>query len=222
MYSSGPNVLGALFVGLMVVAAALLLAGLGVAVGTGLIIGMLLGLAGVGAAMLVARRGTATGWLVSLSREDRDAVPGLIHEWGRATARVADVDSGVLTRVIPIRAEATASGVRVEAIAAELRSDGGIVSLATHTRPPIASPGHFAEVSVTDDAGTAYVAAVQGIGQSSPSTARFELRFSPAPPQAAHELRILIQRFMDPFPETPSAPVEGPWSFTIFLAGDHR
>lgn len=217
MQSSGPPVLGWLVVGLVVVAAALLLVGLGVAVGAGVLVGVLLGLAAVGAATVAARRNPSAGWSVSLSRQDEDATPGLLQEFGHAITRVADVDSGTLSSVLPIAGEYTANGVRIEAIAAELRTDGGIVSLVTHTRPPLAPPGHFAEVHLTDNAGTEYVAAVQGSGGSSPSTARYELRFSPAPPAAASELTILITRFMDPFPETPNAPVDGPWSFTVDL-----
>jgi hypothetical protein len=216
MQSSGPPVLGLVLVGAVLVTAVLLLVGLGVAVGAGLLVGVLLGLTAVGTAMVATRRTSPAGWSV-LSRKDEDATPGLLQEFGHAIARVADVDSGTLTSVIPIGGESTANGVRVEAIAAELRTDGGIVSLVTHTRPPIASPGHFAEVHLTDNAGTEYVAAIQGSGGSSPSTARYELRFSPAPPQEATELTIQITRFMDPFPETPNEPVDGPWSFTVPL-----
>jgi len=214
MHSSGRPVLGLLVVGLAVVAAVLLLAGFGVAVGAGLLVGVFLGLAAVGVAMVAARRNPSARWSVSLSPTD-EARPTLLREFGHAITRVADVDSGTLTGVLPIGAEATTNGVRLEVIAVELRTDGGIVSLVTHTRPPAAPPGPFAEVHVTDDAGTEYVAAVQGNGGSSPSIARYELRFSPAPPAAATELRIRITRFMDPFPETPHAPVEGPWSFTV-------
>ena len=217
MQSSGPPVLALLVLGLVIVAAALLLVDLGVAVGAGLLVGVVLGLAAVGAAMIAMRRNPSAGWSVSLSRTDEDARPGLLQEFGHAMARVADVDCGTLTGVLPIGTEATANGVRIEAIAVELRTDGGIVSLVAHTRPPVASPGHFAEVHVTDDAGTEEVAAVQGSGGSSPSTSRYELRFSPAPPAAASELTIQITRFMDPFPETPNAPVNGPWSFTVAL-----
>lgn len=217
MQSSGPPVLVLAVVGLVALTAVLLLIGLGVAVGAGLLAGLLLGLTAIGTAMVATRGSSPTGWSVSLSRRDEDAMPGLLQEFGHALARVADVESGTLTGVIPIAGESTANGVRVEAIAAELRTEGGIVSLAAYTRPPIASPGHFAEVHVTDDAGTEYAAALQGSGASSPSTARYELRFSPAPPQEATELTIQITRFMDPFPETPNLPVDGPWSFTIAL-----
>jgi hypothetical protein len=216
-HSGGPPVIGVLIVGMVVVAAALLLLGLGVAVGTGLLVGMLLGLAAVGGAIVAARRNPSAGWSASLSPTDENARPGLLLDLGHAITRVADVDAGALSKVVPIAREATASGVRVEAIAAELRTDGGIVSLVSHVRPPVAPPGHFAEVQVTDDAGTEYVAAVQGSGGSSLSTSRFDLRFSPALPPTATKLTIEIARFMDPFPESPSVPVEGPWSFTFAI-----
>ncbi len=217
MRSNGPPVLGLAAAGLLVVVAVLLLAGLGIAVGAGIFVGMLLGLAGVGAAMAVTRRNTASGWSASLSREDAEASPGLFQDYGQALARVADVDSGVLTRVVPLEGQVTAGGVRVETIAAELRADGGIISLVTHARPPVAPPGHFGEVRLADDVDTDYVAAMQGTGQSSPSTARFEIRFSPAPPSEATELRVEIVRFVDPFPHSSAEPVHGPWTFTIDL-----
>lgn len=208
---------GLLLVGLVVVAAALLLVGLGVAVGTGVLVGVVLGLVAVGAAMTAMRRNPSAGWSVSLSRAEENAEPGFLHQFGQSMARVADVDAGRLTSVLPIAAEAVANGVRVELIAVELRTDGGIASMVAHIRPPVAPPGHFAEAHLTDDAGTDYVAAVQGSGGSSPSTARYELRFSPAPPSAATQLEIQVRRFLDPFPERPNVPVEGPWTFTVTL-----
>jgi hypothetical protein len=106
--------LGLVVVGLLVVAATLLILGLGVAVGIGLLLGMLLAFVAVLATMVASGRNPASGWSVSLSREDPDAMPGVLHEFGRASARVADVDSGGLTNVLAIADEATASGRRRE------------------------------------------------------------------------------------------------------------
>lgn len=217
MQTGGSPLPGVLILVVVVIAAALLLVGLGVAVGTGLIVGIMLGLLTVGFVTIASRRNPSAGRLVSLSRSDEDHAHDRLREFGHAITRVADVDAGALTRVIPIGREITASGVRLEAIAAEFRTDGGLITLVTHTRPPAAPPGHFGEVDLTDDAGTEYVAALQGSGGSSPSTSRYELRFSPAPPEAATELTVRIARFLDPFPESPTTPVEGPWVLLVPL-----
>jgi hypothetical protein len=216
MRSTGVPLLGFLVIALVIVAAVLLIAGLGVAVGAGVLVGVALGFIAFGGVMFLTRRDGSFGWSSSAT-PSLEAHAASLQEYGLTSARVADVGSGALTRVIPVSAEVEAGGVRVELIALELRTDGGIGALATHTRPPGAPPGFFAEANVTDDAGTEYVAAVQGGGQSSPSHARFELRFAPPPPPTARTITIAIRRFMDPFPSS-SRPIAGPWSFTIFLA----
>jgi hypothetical protein len=223
MGSAGVPMLGFLVIALVIVAAVLLIAGLGVAVGAGVLVGVALGFIAFSGVTFLARRDGSFGWSSSAT-PGIEADAAFLQKYGLTSARVADVGSGALTRVIPLGTEVEAGGVRVELIALELRTDGGIGALATHTRPPDAPPGFFADAHVTDDAGTEYVAAVQGGGQSSPSHARFELRFAPPPPPTARNLTIEIRRFMDPFPAPSPRPVAGPWSFTIALApstGDH-
>ena len=86
----------------------------------------------------------------------------------------------------------------------------------SHTRPPTGSVGHFLEATITDDAGTVYVAFGQGSGGSSPGTTRHELRFSPAPPDAARALTVRIEQFSDPFAGS-SEPLIGLWVFRVAL-----
>jgi hypothetical protein len=130
--------------------------------------------------------------------------------------RVAGVDAGDLRRVIPLRDTVEAGGARVELIALEIRKDGAIATLVAHTRPPVGYVGHFVEVTVSDDAGTAYVASGQGSGGSSPGTSRHEIRFAPAPPEGAQTLTLRIEAFVDPFPGR-AVQLRGPWEFRVAL-----
>ena len=109
-----------------------------------------------------------------------------------------------------------AGGARVELVAIEIREDGGIASLVAHTRPPVGFLGHIVEVTISDDAGTAYVASGQGSGGSSPGASRHEVRFAPAPPEAARVLTLRVDSFTDPFPGR-AAGITGPWEFCVAL-----
>ena len=94
--------------------------------------------------------------------------------------------------------------------------------VATGCRPPAggsASGGvttDLAAVTVSDVAGTDYVASGQGTGGSLPGTSRHEIRFAPAPPEGAHTLTIRIEAFVDPFPGS-TAELRGPWEFRVAL-----
>ena len=82
--------------------------------------------------------------------------------------RVAGVNAGALRRVIAAGSSVEAGGARVELVALEIREDGGIATIVAHSRPPVGYAGHFAEVTVSYDAGTTYVASGSGSGGSSP------------------------------------------------------
>jgi len=203
---------------LVVAAAALLVAGWGVPVGVGVFIGLVLGFVAILAAMAIAQRSGGSVSFSSLRAASNYAEPdhALLEKHGRDSMRVMGIDAGDLRRVIAVGAAVEAGGVRLELIAVELRTDGGLATLVAQTRPPIGPAGHFAEVRVSDDANTAYVAAGQGMGGPTPTTIRHEVRFAPAPPEAAAFLAITIDRFIDPFPRG-ALPIEGPWKFEIGL-----
>jgi hypothetical protein len=210
-----PSIPALVLLGLVVVGAGLLIAGFGVAVGVGLLVGMLLGLVAVLAGMAITQRGTpGVTWSSTLSAEP-ESEQALIQRYGQAAARVAGVDSGDLTGVMVVGQEVDAAGVRVQLLTVELRASGGIATLVAHTKPPVGPPGHFVDVSVSDETGTEYVAAGQLTGSASPSTSRFEIRFAPGPSASALTLRI--ERFHDPFIGGKAA-TEGPWEFPIPLA----
>jgi hypothetical protein len=203
---------------LVIAAAALLVAGWGVPVGVGVLTGLVLGFVAILAAMAIAQRSGGSVSFSSMRPAPHQAEPGLalLEKHGRDSMRVVGVDAGDLQRVIAVGAAVEAGGVRLELIAVELRTDGGLATFVGQTRPPIGPPGHFAEVRVSDDANTAYVAAGQGMGGPTPTTTRHEVRFAPAPPEAAAVLSITIDRFIDPFPSG-ALPIEGPWTFEISL-----
>ncbi len=191
------------------------------AVGVGVIAGLVLGGAVILAFMAMnPRSGSSVGFGTwgtrgrSLYQPDHE----LIERHGRNSMRVAGVDAGALRRVIPFGDAVEAGGARLELVAMEIREDGGIATLVAHTRPPVGPVGHFVEATVSDDAGTDYVASGQGSGGSSPGTSRHEIRFAPAPPESARTLTLRIEAFVDPFP-FPGRGVQlrGPWEFRVAL-----
>ena len=203
---------------LVVAAAALLVAGWGFAVGVGVFVGLVLGFVAILAAIAIAQRSGGSVTFSSMRPASDQPEPGLaqLEKHGRDSMRVVGIDAGDLRRVIAVGAAVEAGGVRLELIALELRTDGGLATVVAQTRPPTGQVGHFAEVRVTDDADTAYIAAGQGMGGPTPTTSRHEMRFAPAPPGAAGVLSITIDRFIDPFPRG-AVPIEGPWAFEIGL-----
>lgn len=203
---------------LVVAAAALLVAGWGVAVGAGVFIGLVLGFVAILAAMAIAQRTGGSASFSSMRPASSQIEPdrALLDRHGRDSMRVAGIDEGDLRRVIAVGASVTASGVRLELMAVELRTEGGLATLVAHTRPPIGQAGPFVEVRVSDDVHTTYVAAGQGLGGPSATTTRHDVRFAPAPPASAKVLTLSIDRFADPFSGR-ATPIEGPWTFEIGL-----
>lgn len=206
--------------GLVVVAAVLLMAGFGAPVGVGVIVGMLVGAAVILALIGMNPQTRSASWYGGFSsgassgppQPDQAAIQRHHQEW----MRVAGVDSGALRRVIPVAGTVDAGGVRVELITVEMREDGGIATLVTHTRPPVGQVGHVVMVSVSDAAGTEYTASGQGSGGANVGTSRHEVRFAPAPLPATRWLTVRIDAFIDPFGAV-ALPLHGPWEFRVEL-----
>ncbi|MEK6191358.1 MAG: hypothetical protein AABM41_03415 [Chloroflexota bacterium] len=217
--TTGSRLPAFLLLALVIIAAALLIAGWGVAVGVGVFVGLGLGFVAILASMAIARRtgGSASYSFLQSASSPTEPDHAMLERHGRDSMPVAGIDAGALRRVVAVGDAVEASGVRLELTAVELREDGGLATLVAHTRPPIGPAGHFVEVRVSDDAETAYVAAGQGMGGPTPTTARHEIRFAPSPPQTARVLTLRVERFIDPFPG-PAAPIEGPWTFEVSLA----
>ncbi len=200
---------------IVVLAVALLVTGFGAQVGIGVIVGALLGIAWIVALLAMNPRtsGGARYW-ASDGGSSKQPDQELLQRHHRDSMRVAGVDAGALLRVIPVGRMIEAKGVRLELVAVELREDGGIATVVGHTRPPIGMLGHFVEVSVSDDLDTAYAASGQGSGGSNLGTARYEVRFAPAPPGNARRLTLRISSFASPF-GMEAAEVAGPWEFHV-------
>lgn len=208
-----------LLLGLVLVVTALLIAGYGVAVGVGVMAGLVLGGAVILAFLAMNHRsGSGVTFRTWGARGGSPSGPAmaLLEHHGRDSMRVAGVDAGALRRVIPLGEAVESGGARVELVVLEIREDGCIATLVAHTRPPVGSVGHWVEVAVSDDAGTAYVASGQGSGGSGPGASRHEIRFAPTPPESARTLTIRIESFVDPFPG-PSVELRGPWEFRVTL-----
>ncbi len=199
-----------------VVAALLMLVGLGVPVGAGLLVGLVLGL--VVLLGVAARRPAGAVSFLTARPAGHEPDHELIMRHGREQMAVSAVDASDLRRVLPFATAVEGASIRVELVALELRADGGIAILVARARPP-ASMGHFLEVAAADDVGTAYGAAGQSSGGPNPGVGRIELRFAPAPPPAARRLTLRIDAFLDPFP-APARRLAGPWVFELDLPGD--
>lgn len=196
----------------VLVGALLLAAGPGPAIGASVLVAIALGLA-VALGPSARGPGMVSGqWMRRVPAPDHE----LIARHGRQWVVLSGIEQSSLRRVIAAGAATEGQGVRLELIAVALRDDGGIAILVAHARPPT-SLGHFLDVAVADDLGTAYTAGAQGQGGPSPGVARIDFRFAPAPPPGAHELTLRIDAFLDPFPG-PARRLAGPWSLTVDLA----
>ena len=214
--SVAPRLPAYLLLGLVLVATALLIAVDGVPVGIGVLTGLLLGVAVIfGFLGLRPALGWGKGGHVGHRREIAEPAR---HGADRASWPRLDAgrrgDAGALRRVIPLGDVTEAGGAQLELVAVEIREDGGIATLVARTRPPVRPVGHFADVAVSDDAGTAYVASGQGSGGSHPGASRHEVRFALAPPDGAQTLTIRIEAFADPFVGR-AVQLRGPWGFRI-------
>lgn len=208
-------------IALVLLAASLIVAGYGVPVGVGLFVGLALGfgIGVVGVLWLGAGPGRTVG-LGSWTFDKTDAMtsgPPQLPDWVQDGARAAAVEMTALRRILAVGQTTEIEAIRVEVTALELREGGGVALAVAHTEPPDArSLGPFARISVLDDVGTTYAAGSEPHG-GSPFATRLTIRFAPAPPEAAGELTIRIEEFVNPFPGPARQQVVGPWVFVIPL-----
>jgi|GEM_PF-1273925 len=211
-------------IGVVLLAASLVVVRYGVPVGVGLFVGLALGcgVGVVGVLWLGAGPGRTVG-LGSFTFLKADTVtsgpsgPPQFPDWFGDGARAAAVEMTALHRIIAVGQMTEVEAIRIEVTALELRAGGGVALAVAHTEPPDArSLGPFARVSVLDDVGTTYAAGSEGSGGSQFAT-RLSIRFAPAPPETAGELTIRIEEFVNPFPGPARQQVVGPWVFVIAL-----
>jgi hypothetical protein len=208
-------------IALVLLVASLVVVGYGVPVGVGLFVGVALGcgVGLVGVLWLGAGPGRTVGF-GSWTFDGTDAVmsgPPQLPDWFQDGARAAAVEMTALHRVLAVGQMTEVEAIRIEVTALELREGGGVALAVAHTEPPDArSLGPFARISVLDDVGTTYAGGSEGSG-GSPFATRLTIRFAPAPPEAAGELTIRIEEFVNPFPGPARQRVVGPWVFVVPL-----
>lgn len=211
------RLVGLLFLALVIVAVALLIAGYGVAVGVGALAGLVLGfLAGTLGVLWLGRgsgRSITFGSMEWSSESGRPAAE-LMAEM-QELGEISSVDTGPIRSVLPILARAEAEGLDVELVTVEIREAGLFMTLDVASRPGTLPPASIARVSVSDDTGTAYRASAHGEG-GFPGRMRYAVTAIPAPPPAATRLEITIERFLDPFPGG-RRQASGPWRFSVAL-----
>lgn len=217
------NLAALIAIGLLIVVSALLIAGYGVPTGIGFAVGVVLGTAASMFTWLWIKGGppgTRSVSFGSWEANDPPEPPVGMQRWAQTMSRLHGVGEGPLRKVIPIGQSATVETVRVELTAIELREDGGLIPVTIHTRPPTPAPGLVADVTVTDDVGTEYVAGSGNGGGSAGGWSRTELLFAPLPPEAATTLLIRIDAFADPFGACTGRDerLAGPWEFRVTLS----
>lgn len=209
------RLVGLLFLALVVVAAGLLIGGYGVAVGVGVLAGLVLGfLAGTVGALWLGRgsgRSITFGGMEWSSESGRPTAE-LMAEM-QELGEISSVDIGPIRSVLPVLASAEAGGLDVQLVSVEIHKAGLAMTFDVASRPGSLPPASMARIAVSDDAGTTYRASAQGQG-GLPGRMRYAVTAIPTPPAAASVLQVRIERFLDPFPGGRSGAV-GPWAFSI-------
>lgn len=206
-----------LFLGVVVLAVGLLIAGYGVAVGVGALAGLVLGfLAGTFGALWLGRgsgRSITFGGMES-SSESGQPTAELMREM-QELGEISSVDIGPVRSVLQVLASAEAGGLIIQLVSAEIHEAGLAMTFDVAGHLGALPPASMARLAVSDDAGTTYRASAQRQG-GLPGRMRYAVTAIPTPPAAATALHARIERFFDPFPHGRSSAV-GPWSFTIPL-----
>ena len=208
---------GLLFLALVVAAVGLLIAGYGIAVGVGALVGLALGfLAGALGALWLGRgsgRSITFGGMEWSSESGRPTAE-LIAEM-QELGEISSIDIGPIQAVIPVLGSAESGGLNVQLVSVEIHEAGLAMTFDVASHLGTLPPASMARLVVSDDAGTTYRASAQGQG-GLPGRMRYAVTAVPTPPTAATALQVRIERFFDPFPGGRSSAV-GPWSFTIPL-----
>jgi hypothetical protein len=208
-----------LFWAIVLVAIVALLAGYGVPVGVGALVGLALGaIAGaIGVLWLVRGPGRSIhlgGY--SWSSYDTTGPPGV--ELAAEMAEMADVlavDLGPIHSILPVLSTVEADGLEVQLLAIEMHEAGASLGFDVRARPGSLPPLPMVNVSVTDDVGTPYRALGQGQG-GGPGRTRYEVTVVPAFPKVSRHVSVQIDGFIDPFQGARRTPA-GPWVFNVTI-----
>jgi hypothetical protein len=226
MDQAGRRLPALLFLAIVLVAIVALLAGYGLPVGVGALVGLVLGaIAGVVGVLWLMRgpgRSVQLGsysWSSSdtLSSSDTTRVPSRdsvaeMHE----LMEVLAVDLGSTDSIVPVLSTVEAAGLEVQLLAIELHQAGASLSLGVRAQPGTLPPLPMVKVSVTDNVGTPYRALGQAQG-GGPGRLRYEVTVIPAIPNVSRRLSVQVDGFLDPFGGA-RRPLAGPWTFDVRLA----
>jgi hypothetical protein len=208
-----------LFWAIVLVAIVALLAGYGIPVGVGALVGLALGaLTGAIGVLWLARgpgRSIHLGG-ASWSSYDTAGAPSadLVAEM-RELTELFGVDLGPIHSILPVLSTVEADGLEVSLLAIEMHEAGASFGLDVRARPGALPPLQMVNVAVTDDVGTQYRALGQGQG-GGPGRMRYEVTVIPAVPMLSRHLSVQIDGFIDPFQGARSTPA-GPWAFSVTL-----
>lgn len=207
------------FVFLLAVAGAvvLLIAGLGVPVGIGALVGLILGFVAGMLGFLWALRGAGrtvnvagVAWTTKTPQPAEDVLAEV-----RELTDVQQIDLGPIRAVRPALQTVEVGGLTLQVVALEEREAGLSLDLDVRVGVGARPPGHMARVAVTDDVGTAYRASAMNQGGSA-GHLRYEVAIVPTHPANASRLDVRVERFVDPF-DRATADQAGPWAFSIDL-----
>jgi hypothetical protein len=213
----GPGrLIGVVILAVFVVGIGLLIAGYGVAVGLGALVGLVLGFVAGSVGSLWLARGP--GRSVSFGGREWSSYstgpdPEQIGEM-RDLAEISGVSLGAVRSVTPVLSTAEAAGLVVQLVTVEHHEGGLTMILEVRPRPGTVSPGSIARVRVSDELGTRYRALAMSQGGSA-GEIRYTLTVIPAPPAEATRIDVVIERFMDAFPGRSLDGTAGPWSFSV-------
>lgn len=212
--------MGITFLVALIVLTGALIAGQGVAVGLGVLAGLILAFAlGLFSFFSIVRgNGQVTFGASSSSRVfgELSADPAVQRQEIHDLTEILSIDLGRVRSVVPALSTSVANGFSVEMIAVELCEAGLALNLDVHIAPGLSHPASMARVSIADDVGTAFRASAQGSGWM-PSRVRVQVKAIPAVPPTATTLTVRIEEFLDPFPGMGKA-VTGPWVFEVPLS----
>jgi hypothetical protein len=207
------RVLGLALLTITLVATALLIAGYGVAVGLGALVGLLLGVLVGFVSMLWLGRGFGRSVSFGSGEWSSDGPPPEAILEMHEMSEVMGIDVGPIHSVRPVLVTVSSGGLTLQLASIEHHEGGLIMTLEARPAAGVVAPMGMAHVKVTDDVGTGYRASAQGQG-GSPSQIRMEIVAIPVPPPTATRLGITVERFVDPFGSQDRLP-SGPWTFDV-------
>jgi hypothetical protein len=208
-----------LFLAIVLVAIVALLAGYGIPVGVGALVGLALGaIAGVVGVLWLMRGPGRSIHLGGHSWSSFDTTgapsPTSVVDM-HVLMDVLAVDLGPIHSILPVLSTVEAAGLEIQLVAIEMHEAGASISFGVRAQPGGLPPLPIVKVSVSDDHGTPYRALGQGQG-GGPGRLRYEVTVIPAIPLVSRRLSVQIDGFLDPFGGG-RRPMAGPWTFNVIL-----